>query len=147
MSSFFLKVVTHDGHAKYALRRFRYPLPVGDGPGPWCPTIKGPLRMCRNGYHVARPSDLLAWMTPNDRLFLVDTRGPYISGRNKVLCRSMRFLKEIKIDFDRTWSWNSRLPINFNKLLIRALVSHGVVLDRETYPSAYRHLIPKETNA
>lgn len=87
--------VTHpDGTALYKYK-FRYHLPKNGRPGKWhIHTFH--LFMCSSGFHVTqRPG---CWANSDSRLFRVEATGfrKGVPSPKKMVCRSMRLVKEIK---------------------------------------------------
>jgi hypothetical protein len=91
-----------NGKAPFADIEYSLPVKNSDGtwtPGKWMPEVKGELAICDNGYHLARPADLLQWL--DDELYEAEYRGDRIDGDNKVVVRQARLLRRIE-------AWNPR---------------------------------------
>ena len=68
-------------------------LPKGNRPGKWMPKIKGELEPCRNGYHVCRRNDLVAWL--NQEIYEAEIRGEQINHTDKVVAREARLIRKM----------------------------------------------------
>ena len=65
-------------------------------PGEWMPEVKGALVLCKNGYHLARESDLIGWL--NASIYEAEPSTELIEGDDKIVCRSVRLLKKMHWD-------------------------------------------------
>jgi hypothetical protein len=113
MTTKYYKALTHDGKGPFE-KTTKFSLPTRRGgvlkPGLWH-TVVGPLKMCRNGIHVATTRSIRRW-GPNTehgypahldrRVFQVEVlkgtqriRGPY-----KICVRTMRVLREVHRESD-----------------------------------------------
>lgn len=103
------KTTRRDGTPLYGHYKFRYNLPRGKRPGKWH-VHEGCLSMCHSGFHVTQTPK--HWQILGMRLFKVEATGfdkPYIpwyvkhrKPEVKSVCRSIRFVKEIRRG-SKTW--------------------------------------------
>ncbi len=92
-----LNGVTFQVHAKWLL-------PERGAPGAWMPPITGRLAMARNGYHLAKESDLLRWF--GQRIFEAEYRGEKKGWIGKVAVRQARLVRECS-------GWNAGTAVLF----------------------------------
>lgn len=92
------KVLSPDGFSCHGGdARWNLPAQNEDGfwvPGAWMPPIEGPLKPCKNGYHLCRPQDLVLWL--NNSLYEAEYRGELIECSDKVVVRECRLLRRVK---------------------------------------------------
>ncbi|MEA1997743.1 MAG: hypothetical protein U9N61_00245 [Euryarchaeota archaeon] len=60
-------------------------------PGEWMPEIEGKLELCKNGYHLCRPDNLLPWL--GKQIFEAEHRGEKEERGDKIVVRQCRLLK------------------------------------------------------
>ena len=80
-------------------QEFPWPLPEGEGPGQWLPTVKGDLVVYENGYHVCTTKQLLGWLGP--LIWEVEVRGEVVHAGLMTVVRSARIVAPTRWD-DRT---------------------------------------------
>ncbi len=83
------KILDHDGTARMGSGSWH--LPKGKRPGKWMAPIEGPLVPCKNGYHLARETDLLEWLGP--AIFEVEYKGEMIEVSDKIVVRQARLIR------------------------------------------------------
>ena len=97
MSKYY-KFLKADGSATYS--KGKWALPDGDQPGEWMPEIEGEIVLCESGYHATTAAHLVEWT--NARMFEVEYDGDVIVGKNKVVGRRARLMREIAAWNDKT---------------------------------------------
>ena len=65
-------------------------------PGEWMPDVSGNLVLCSNGYHLTDAEHLLGWL--NATIYEAEPSAEMIEGDDKVVCRSVRLLKQMHWD-------------------------------------------------
>jgi len=101
-NGFGFKWLTEDNQPSFA-RNFNFTPFIKSGD--LVPKVKGPLRMCGNGYHFCRAGMIYYWKRIGhpDKLFLIQVSGPVYSEypypllAEKYICQSFRFIKQIEI--------------------------------------------------
>ncbi len=83
------KILEHDGTVR--MGRGSWHLPKGKRPGKWMEPIRGPLVPCKNGYHLARPTNLLEWLGP--AIFEAEYKGEVIEFDDKIVVRKARLIR------------------------------------------------------
>ena len=78
----------------------RWHLPTANKPGKWMPRIKGPLALCKNGYHILRADQLVLWLGP--AIFTVEPKGKIVHDTEKSVCEQARLLTRLTAWNDRT---------------------------------------------
>lgn len=74
MTTMYFKVLNGGGYnCNYRNRATRYNLPKKDKPGKWMPKIRGEIRCCHRGYHVATISQLQRWL--GKHIWVAEVRG------------------------------------------------------------------------
>ena len=58
--------------------------------------VKGSLKMCANGLHLYTSLENISVGSFGERIFEAEPVGEYISDKDKICCRGVRLLKEIK---------------------------------------------------
>jgi hypothetical protein len=89
----------------------RWPLPDGDGPGPWLEAAAA--RPCREGIHACRPRDLAYWV--HHELWEIELDGDVVEAERKVVARRGRLTRRIDAwgdgigkEFDAWCAWRAR---------------------------------------
>ena len=106
---------TNGGSAVWSL-----PVKNDDGwePGEWMPAIEGELVPCDNGYHLARPGDLIRWLGPT--IYEAEYRGEIVESDHKVVVRECRLLRRVETWTERTarlfavWCAREALKLDVN---------------------------------
>lgn len=80
------------GRARGPFSDFSWPLPEGDGPGPWVEAAL-PLELCGRGIHVCRPAHLPHWL--GDRLWEVEAAGELLEADDKVVVQRARLVAQV----------------------------------------------------
>jgi hypothetical protein len=94
----------HGGHGKYDLHVW---------------TDRTDPVPCTSGYHVCEEKDLLDWLAP--RVFSVETNGKIVHSQHKVVCESIRLVRELPYDTGGWVEWLlSRLPLGHSKTIAEA---------------------------
>jgi len=106
--------------------RHQWDMPKEDGtPGEWH-EVDGDLKMCDNGIHVCRASDIMAWTqkTPSVNIVLMEIEGPVVRSNtgsdNKYICNKARVVKVVCTVAD-VWDAERNLQIPPRKTIMRAL--------------------------
>lgn len=113
------KIVTNDGYP--IIGKGKYKLPSAQDrkkkiPGPWM-SVKGPLRVCLNGFHVVDECHIRNWTDRASDLWEVEVDGDMISGQDKSVFRKIRFVKFLgKVTNPKGNSLAELFMPNFNKL-------------------------------
>ena len=100
-----------DGQGRTLIRAARWPLPEGDGPGPWLEAAAA--RPCREGIHACRPKDLSYWI--HHELWEIELDGDIVETERKVVARRGRLTRRIdawgdgaSAEFDAWCAWRAR---------------------------------------
>ena len=77
----------HGGHGKWSL-------PRGGKPGKWMPPVRGPIKACRNGYHLCGRVDIGLWLG-RDAVYVYEAegRGDRVHDADKVAFREARLVR------------------------------------------------------
>ncbi len=103
MESVYYKFLNEDGSTPQGFGAWR--LPKGTRPGKWMPALTGDIVLCRNGYHVMSPTQLVHWLGA-PALYAVEVRGDSDSDAGKFAFRQARL-------FYRVEAWNQRTARHF----------------------------------
>ena len=70
--------------------------------------VEGPLIMCMNGLHLYTSLENVSIGNFGERVFEAEPIGEYISDKNKICCRKVRLIKELKPEDvkDSEWAYN-----------------------------------------
>jgi hypothetical protein len=100
-----------DRQGRTLIRAARWPLPEGDGPGPWVEAATA--RPCREGIHACRPQDLAYWL--HHELWEIELDGDLVEAEHKVVARRGRLTCRIDAwgdgaarEFDAWCAWRAR---------------------------------------
>lgn len=100
-----------DRHGCTLFRAVRWPLPQGDGPGPWLEAAAA--RPCREGIHACRPQDLAYWV--QHELWEIELDGDVVEAERKVVARRGRLVRRLDAwaehvgkDFGAWCAWRAR---------------------------------------
>jgi hypothetical protein len=73
-------------------------LPIGKRPGKWMPPVKGVLRSCSNGYHLATVEQVLPWCYGEGFvLWEAEARGHIVDAGDKTVAESARLIKPVPV--------------------------------------------------
>ena len=107
--------VLNEGMSPYANYDYSPYLPQDGKPGKWLPKVDN-LELCESGYHVTDAEHLINWIDGN-QLFEVETNGKVLQGNDKITCKQIRLVRQIKGWHDKNlrlfacWCAEQVLPI------------------------------------
>ena len=99
-------------------------LPTPDGPGEWMPPILDVV-LCRRGYHLCRPADLILWLGP--AIYEAEGRGEHLEADGKTVWAEARLLRCVD-------TWTERTV----RLFVADCAEHVLPLFEGTYPDDRR---------
>ena len=97
MSETLYKVLDADGQAFHG-GHGAWSLPHDGDPGDWMPPIAD-IKLCKRGYHLCRPDDLVRWLGPI--ICVAEYRGKRVDGDDKIVVAEARLLRQCV-------GWNER---------------------------------------
>lgn len=103
----------------------KWPLPHGSQPGKWLPKITDDLAVCKCGYHVLKPENLIDWLGP--MICEVEVRGTPLWDGNKGVVRQARIVRVLE-------TWDERTA----RLLACDYAAHVLSLWQQSYPDDNR---------
>lgn len=99
------KFLYRGGAPIYGTGTYAKYMPRGGQPGRWKPSLRGEIKICKRGYHIATPSGIATWApsnypygdgSPSVMAFIAEIRGDMsVQDRSKKAGRSIRLLVEI----------------------------------------------------
>jgi hypothetical protein len=123
----YFKCLDANGYAN-VVPDFRWPLPQHGRPGKWVTANPNrSIQMCSNGIHFCRGRDILHWLDYYNnwdvdgggqikgRIYLFEPKGEMIKGDNKLVARSGRLLKRLKITKKSQLAWYEDVFEQVNK--------------------------------
>jgi hypothetical protein len=90
-------------------------------PGRWMPAIEGELILCKNGYHICRPQDLVNWL--DEAIFEVEYTGEIREDETKCVVRNARLLRKME-------TWNDKAA----QLFAADCAEHVLPIYEKEYP-------------
>ena len=94
----YYKVLKSDGRCAHGgTGKWYLPKKQKDGSwkaGKWMPEIKGELELCKKGYHICRPDEVVYWL--DEAIFEVEYDGEIVEGFDKCVVRKARLLRKIE---------------------------------------------------
>jgi hypothetical protein len=100
-----------DRQGRTLIRAARWPLPQGNGPGPWLEATTA--KPCREGVHACRLQDLAYWI--HHELWEIELDGELVEAERKVVASRGRLTRRIEAwgdgagrEFDAWCAWRAR---------------------------------------